>query len=1127
MANVYGGLCSVVDFVWHWCLGPVVKFPMDTLNTLLLGWLAFGVLIVLLSKFLYDKVLAWDQSEDDYNDYTNQEGAEGTRLPDEPSKSPLPSKPPPVVARKATIVPDALPEHVSAPMATGSDPDAVRWINNLLVWFFEGAEGGRIVRNAWNDSLNEYTVSSALETGVLIEVLEFYPQTPSPTLMNIIVDCSPTDDMTVTCDMETDLYMRVQTTRTQRDVTTESEYACAVRPLRGRLNVSLRTLQCVAFIKFDGWPEVKMEFEGLRNNAEGLDEYQLQEVLKEELTSALRKVTLELDFLSKKSFPRFMRERTLPETVIPVGYDALVRERQTHPPSFEPKIPASRTPVPPRSQKIPSKISADDSLVSSKTNAGILNLSPVVPLSLEKVIPQETNKSLISSDTLFTPVLKEEDLARKNIERFVYESFEKKLPSGSVSPPKENLSPKSSTDFAPGHNPVSRLSMVFSSREKPIDEFSEDTSKSRDEEDDEEDKRFLEELKKLESNKSSLVGPPPPPRNPSPGSDLTKESFKETILNNPFVKHLPESAAKSFNQAATSQLSPPVGIVGLKGKRLLVKVVKASGVGGEAGVSSCYSVIEMDDPAQKFTTSVVNDTNSPFWDEQFLFDLSDNTLELLFELYDKSDGRFVGLGIVGIEELVATPSQRQIIPLQPRPYEKDEVTGSLTCEFLFLDRADLPDIAFRKPKKPLTLETDKIKSTTKTYTILPDEKNTEEEEEDMGGMSGSVGVAEAVLKDLKEKPNGSPLLGPNTRSTVIIHSSRKLEGVENEDDENYKPGVSDEFGTGVVSSGTASSSGHHQSRLGTQASVTTANTAENTHDLEGQSSTLEIPTDGTVGVSSNGLEDERGRSRSRRKRDFFGSLRRRFSRSKLRSKSVDPTSGRVDIGDVVTGGRRDVSLDRDPLAGRSVSMERSASRLSSYGRSRGKSLAASPTIPDSHLPNSGSYLHLLRSQIPKFIRGRSSPSGGTGVGSGDSESTRSSLSGTSGLSSASAKTYINEASILVVETLENGVIKHYLVPLSLQRKNKWKKKGTKLHIYNEHTFVAKHMSSSISCQVCQKGMGRRLGKQGYECRDCSYKCHKPCHVKTDIICPNSTINSMDLVYVKDDKANNKNSRLNS
>ncbi|RXG72287.1 hypothetical protein Avbf_01537 [Armadillidium vulgare] len=288
----------------------------------------------------------------------------------------------------------------------------------------------------------------------------------------------------------------------------------------------------------------------------------------------------------------------------------------------------------------------------------------------------------------------------------------------------------------------------------------------------------------------------------------------------------------------------------------------------------------------------------------------------------------------------------------------------------------------------------------------------------------------------------------------------------------------------------------------------------------------------------------------------LGSLRRRFSRSKLRSKSVDPTSGRVDIGDVVTGGRRDVSLDRDPLAGRSVSMERSASRLSSYGRSR-------------------AFL-----SVPKFIRGRSSPSGGTGVGSGDSESTRSSLSGTSGLSSASAKTYINEASILVVETLENGVIKHYLVPLSLQRKNKWKKKGTKLHIYNEHTFVAKQHVKAWVILYYLKNEYYRHGsfylKNEYNRDIPMYRHNCPFQGQRykNIICrmirkndnvstleaasntpvkianPNLLISSSSInnsssfevpstptswefilsgnrVYVKDDKANNKNSRLNS
>lgn len=77
------------------------------------------------------------------------------------------------------------------------------------------------------------------------------------------------------------------------------------------------------------------------------------------------------------------------------------------------------------------------------------------------------------------------------------------------------------------------------------------------------------------------------------------------------------------------------------------------------------------------------------------------------------------------------------------------------------------------------------------------------------------------------------------------------------------------------------------------------------------------------------------------------------------------------------------------------------------------------------------------------------------------QSRRSSLSESSaisGFSSASAKTYVHEASTLVLETIENGVKRHFFVPLSIAQKPRWRKKGTKLHIYNDHTFVAKHLS---------------------------------------------------------------------
>lgn len=42
----------------------------------------------------------------------------------------------------------------------------------------------------------------------------------------------------------------------------------------------------------------------------------------------------------------------------------------------------------------------------------------------------------------------------------------------------------------------------------------------------------------------------------------------------------------------------------------------------------------------------------------------------------------MGVGIVGIEELLINPSQRQIISLQSRPHENDNVTGTLTVEVI-------------------------------------------------------------------------------------------------------------------------------------------------------------------------------------------------------------------------------------------------------------------------------------------------------------------------------------------------------------------------------------------------------------------------------------------------------------
>lgn len=61
-------------------------------------------------------------------------------------------------------------------------------------------------------------------------------------------------------------------------------------------------------------------------------------------------------------------------------------------------------------------------------------------------------------------------------------------------------------------------------------------------------------------------------------------------------------------------------------------------------------------------------------------DVNSGTGELLLEVHDRATKRFLGLGIVGMEELLINPNQRQTITLQPKPYETDNVSGTLTVE---------------------------------------------------------------------------------------------------------------------------------------------------------------------------------------------------------------------------------------------------------------------------------------------------------------------------------------------------------------------------------------------------------------------------------------------------------------
>ncbi|OAD60732.1 C2 domain-containing protein 2 [Eufriesea mexicana] len=664
--------------------------------------------------------------------------------------------------------------------ATGADPDAVRWVNEIIVWLYSDPAILDELLAVWVGSLNQFTTNSVDEHGVGVEFVRVLPETHPPNLSNIFCECDSKDDVTITCDCEATPALQLKAFRRKADKLEVSHYRVNVNRFRARLNVICITEKLLLDLKCDGWPDVKVSLAQVGTIKKDLDESQLQEVVTEIVIGALRGTNVHLNLFQYPSCPRLWREpaTTQPSFSMPMHYDNV------------------------------------------NTTGSSLQVSRQ---RLQTQSPTQTQNQYVASD-----------------------------------------------------------------------------------------------------------------------------------------------------------------------RRLLVKVVKAAELGGEQGAVEPYCVVELDDPPQKNQTSVKKDTRNPLWDEAFLFDVNRNTSEVLIEVYDRvnKSQRFLGLGIVGIDELLANPSQRQIIPLQNRPYEEEDITGTLTVEFLFIEGAEVPQIGSKPYKVKETIKP--VSPTPRTYTptnLISD-----------NSLNYNNGNSTLILYDSTVQPDGDYL----TNGNVV--------------DSPYRTGQSNgNKGTLIV---------HSQQRHG----------AKDTSLTSGPESTPN---------SSN--SEERGRTR-RKRRDFFGTIKKRLSRSKTRSRSVGPE------GD---------ANHEDPHS-RSISADRARD------------------------PGSGR----------------------------EEQSRRSSLSEASGISGASTRTYVNEASTLVLETLENGIKKHYLVPLSLAQKSKWRKKGTKLHIFNDHTFIAKHMAGGTVCEVCKRTLARRLGKQGYECRDCQMKCHKHCHVKVDTTCPTSTIQSIELTCIK-------------
>uniref|UniRef100_A0A8R1HR89 Protein kinase C n=1 Tax=Caenorhabditis japonica TaxID=281687 RepID=A0A8R1HR89_CAEJA len=498
----------------------------------------------------------------------------------------------------------------------------------------------------------------------------------------------------------------------------------------------------------------------------------------------------------------------------------------------------------------------------------------------------------------------------------------------------------------------------------------------------------------------------------------------------------PSEVPEMFKKLNESHLISPSYNANSIPNKMRIKIIKAGRLGKE--VSQPFVNVEIDEPAQKYSTSKGINSN-PYWEEQFDFDLTPATEEILFEIYEGNDKLhltddegFLGLAIVNFEEIRRSGETIHTLKLQGRPYRKDAISGDVTVQFdFYYDPHSLTTGKLTDAVKVINPNGSEFRETltTQRRPIYDPHDNLEGHEPIIPSKTTTV-IVKTVSQALKEKPTIQSVHG-SLENAVDPATQRILD----QQFKNHNDPKTRELEAKLQSVSQSMSASNTLER--------SVKNGSNGHQYSSQMAPPEFHEDFEVRQSRDKTKKVQGEKRDR---SFFGELRDRLSgrrgKSQKRSKSVD---------------------------------------LENQG------LEEAVSLPPSRDPSRTRYA----------------------VSSNDKYRETHSVGGRSGESTKS----LYQHSTLILELDHDKQTKYFLIPpamLTEPAAARLMRKGKKLHIYNDHTFVAVKVKGGANCNVCQQRIRSSFSKQAYQCRDCKLVCHKSCHYKTDAFCTQSTVSKLQI-----------------
>lgn len=145
--------------------------------------------------------------------------------------------------------------------------------------------------------------------------------------------------------------------------------------------------------------------------------------------------------------------------------------------------------------------------------------------------------------------------------------------------------------------------------------------------------------------------------------------------------------------------------------KLQVKSIRATLTGqNTAGSVSTVCVAQLNNPLQKFSTPVAQNTTNLSWEEEFTFDLNAKSKELHLQILEagkSSESSFNAWAAVPLDLFKKEPSGKQSFPLSSRPSSNNPVSGTVTAEFSYVEPTELKSWQVTAPPTATKVEKDR------------------------------------------------------------------------------------------------------------------------------------------------------------------------------------------------------------------------------------------------------------------------------------------------------------------------------------------------------------------------------------------------------------------------------------